>query len=182
MAEVAAPQSQEPVGPGGRGEALPGQAPGDRPPGPLERLRYRLAARAVLAVAPEPESWLDVGCGYGRFCEAARAWFPYTSFDGLDVGARVEAAWRAGRVEEAHRGAPGDTDVLLRLKGRYDVVSFRGARPRPAALRALRPLLRPGGHLLVDPSPEAPTALTATGYHPLRRPTPWHPLLAHLPG
>lgn len=176
MAEVVVPPSQEPVGP------PPGSTPGDRPPGWLERLRYRLAARAVLAVAPEPESWLDVGCGHGRFCEAARAWFPYTSFDGLDAGAGVEAARVAGRVEEAYRGVPGDPGVTLRLRGRYDVVSLRGTRLRPAELRALRPLLRPGGHLLLDPSPEAPAALTATGYRPLPRPTPWHPLLAHLPG
>ncbi|MFE5212623.1 class I SAM-dependent methyltransferase [Streptomyces sp. NPDC056600] len=181
MAEVAVPQSQsqEPVGPGG---PLPGLAPDDRPPGRLERLRHRLAARAVLAVVPEPESWLDVGCGYGHFCEAARAWFPYTSFDGLDAGARVEEAWRAGRVEEAHRGVPGDPAVTLRLRGRYDVVSLRGTRLRPAELRALRPLLRPGGHLLADPSPEAPAALTATGYLPLPRTAPWRPLLARLPG
>ncbi|WP_151772906.1 methyltransferase domain-containing protein [Streptomyces abyssomicinicus] len=178
MAEVVVPEPQDPV--------VRGPLPDDRPPRPLERLRHRLAARAVLAVAPEPESWLDVGCGRGHFCEAARRYFPYTAFDGLDVTPLVEVARAAGRIEEAHRGLPGDPEVVSRLTSRYDVISLRGVRPGPDRLRALRPILREDGHLLVDAVPDPATALaalTAAGYHalPPRHRLPGVPLLARLP-
>ncbi|WP_166023020.1 methyltransferase domain-containing protein [Streptomyces chilikensis] len=182
MAEVVVPEPQDPVAPGP--PVTPGQVPGGRPPGRLERLRHLAAARAVLAVAPEPESWLDVGCGRGYFCAAARRYFPYTAFDGLDATPLVEAAREAGRIEEAHRGLPEDPVTSLRLTGRYDVISLLGVRPRPGRLRAIRPILRDGGHLLVDARPDSPaalSALTAAGYRPVpppRRRLPWQPLLA----
>ncbi|MGW0605619.1 methyltransferase domain-containing protein [Streptomyces sp. NPDC002640] len=178
MAEVVVPEPQGPVDPLAGPSA--GAPPDDGPPGPVERLRFLLAARAVRAVAPEPESWLDVNCGGGHFCAAAKAYFPYTAFDGLDVTPLVEVALAAGRVEEAHRGLPDDPAVAALLTGRYDVVSLRGVRPRPDVLRALRALLRPDGHLLLDPAPTCPGDLVAAGYRvlPPRPWRPWQPLLA----
>jgi SAM-dependent methyltransferase len=178
------PQDPRPQGPPSpdpppQGPPLPERA-GDRAPGPIERLRYRVAARAVLAVAPEPESWLDVGCGGGHFCEVAGRYFPYTAFDGLDVTGLVEVARAAGRIEEAHRGLPDDPEIALRLTSRYDVISLLGVGPGPGGLRALRPILRDDGHLLVDAAPGSPAALTAAGFRPLlpRHRLPWRPLLA----
>ncbi|MFG3097276.1 class I SAM-dependent methyltransferase [Streptomyces sp. NPDC048202] len=120
---------------------------------------HRATARALAGLA-EPESWLDVGTGYGHFPEAAREFFPYTSFDGLDPTARIERALAEGRVEEAHRGlltTPGVTD---RLRARYDVVSLLhhlAHVPDPRAeLRAALAVLRPGGHLVIEaPAPDS---------------------------
>ncbi|MGW1134759.1 class I SAM-dependent methyltransferase [Streptomyces griseoluteus] len=122
---------------------------------------HRATARALALAGPaDPESWLDVGTGHGHFPEAAREFFPYTSFDGLDPTARVERALAEGRVEEAHRGlltTPGVTD---RLRARYDVVSMLhhlAHVPDPRAeLRAALAVLRPGGHLVVEaPAPDS---------------------------
>ncbi|MEU6557465.1 class I SAM-dependent methyltransferase [Streptomyces sp. NPDC046915] len=116
--------------------------------------RHRHAARAVLALQPEPESWLDVGTGRAHFPRTARELFPYTSFDGVDTTLRVEEARRAGWVEEAHRGHLTTPGVLARLRSRYDVVSLfhhleHTLDPR-AELHAALAALRPGGHLLVE--------------------------------
>ncbi|OIJ97082.1 class I SAM-dependent methyltransferase [Streptomyces colonosanans] len=117
--------------------------------------RHRAAARAMLTF-PEPESWLDVGTGHGRFPQAAKEVHPYTSFDGLDPTRRVETARAAGRVEEAHRGHLTDPEILARLRSRYDVVSMvhhLEHTPDPRAeLRAALTVLRPGGHLLIEVS------------------------------
>ncbi|MER6570716.1 class I SAM-dependent methyltransferase [Streptomyces sp. NPDC001093] len=117
------------------------------------RRRHRVTAWRLSALA-EAESWLDVGTGHAGFPEAAKEFFPYTSFDGLDPTARVQQAQLEERVEEAHRGylaTPGMTD---RLRGRYDVVSmFRHLEHTPdprAELRAALTALRPGGHLVVE--------------------------------
>ncbi|MEV5436460.1 class I SAM-dependent methyltransferase [Streptomyces sp. NPDC052682] len=115
--------------------------------------RRRSAARAMLPFG-EPESWLDVGTGHGRFPATARELFPYTAFDGLDPTPRVDRARAAGRVEEAYVGRLADPRITARLRARYDVVSMfhhleRAQDPR-AELAAALEVLRPGGHLLIE--------------------------------
>lgn len=109
----------------------------------------------------EPESWLDVDAGDGRFAAAARPLLPYTAFDGTGLGEEVERAGEAGVLDEAYRG----TLPLLagELAGRYDVVGLLhqlGDCPDSAAeLAAARRVLRPGGLLLVEaPDPGCRTA------------------------
>ena len=132
----------------------PADEPGHRVLRAGVRLRHRLAARALSRHCSGPESWLDVGTGDADFPHTARAYFPYTSFDGLDATPRVLRARAAERVEEAYVGRLTDLHIAARLRARYDVVSLfqhleRLPDPR-AGLRAAVSVLRPGGHLLVD--------------------------------
>ncbi|MFR0352122.1 methyltransferase domain-containing protein [Streptomyces sediminimaris] len=122
------------------------------------RRRHRSAARAILRLLPEPESWLDVGTGEAHFPETARKLFPYTSIDGLDPGPRVAYARHLERVEEAYAGHVTDRHITAILRGRYDVVTLLDRRspvPDPRAeLAAALTLLRPGGLLLVEAAPQ----------------------------
>ncbi|MER6386573.1 class I SAM-dependent methyltransferase [Streptomyces sp. NPDC001250] len=117
------------------------------------RRRHRAAAHKLSALS-EAESWLDVGTGHAGFPAAAKEFFPYTSFDGLDPTARVQQAQLEERVEEAHRGYLATPGTAARLRGRYDVVSmFRHLEHTPdprAELRAALTVLRPGGHLVLE--------------------------------
>ncbi|MET7684450.1 methyltransferase domain-containing protein [Streptomyces sp. NPDC005423] len=128
-----------------------------------ERRRHRAAARAVLRLLPEPESWLDVGTGDGRFPGTAKEYFPYTSFDGVDPSPRVLRARASERVEEAYAGDLTDPRLLAVLRARYDVVSLlrdRSQAPDPdTELRAALAVLRPGGLLLVESPHPRPPAL-----------------------
>ncbi|MGW4457374.1 methyltransferase domain-containing protein [Streptomyces albidoflavus] len=125
-----------------------------------EARRVRQLVRSMTAYG-EPESWLDVDTGDGRFAAAARPLLPYTAFDGTGLGEEAERAREAGVLDEAYRG----TLPLLagELAGRYDVVGLLhqlGDCPDPAAeLAAARRVLRPGGLLLVEaPDPGCRTA------------------------
>jgi SAM-dependent methyltransferase len=127
---------------------------------PERRRRHRATARLVLRRCPEPESWLDVGTGDAAFPEAAKALFPYTSFDGTDPTPRVVRAREAQRVEEAHVGHLTAPELTARLRARYDVVTVlhhlaRTPDPR-AELRAALTALRPGGLILLElPDPHS---------------------------
>ncbi|MDH6449391.1 MULTISPECIES: methyltransferase domain-containing protein [unclassified Streptomyces] len=119
--------------------------------------RLRSTARAMVPF-PEPESWLDVETGDADFPEAARTFFPYTAFDGLDLTPRVLHAQAVERLEEGYQGRLTDPRITARLRARYDVVSLLNRHADPEELEAALAVLRPGGHLLVespdDPRPE----------------------------
>lgn len=120
---------------------------------PVAPRRHRAAARAMLRF-PEPESWLDVGTGEGAFPAAAKRYFPYTAFDGVDTTRRVQKARASGHIEEAYRGRLTDERIVNGLHARYDVVSMfhhleHTPDPREELRAALR-VLRPGGHLLIE--------------------------------
>lgn len=142
------------------------------------RRRHRSTARAMRRVQPEPESWLDVGTGEARFPAAAKEFFPYTSFDGIDPTPRVVQARAAERIEEAYVGSPADPHLAKALTARYDVVSLLNSTED---LGTALTFLRPGGHLLVEttgPADELCGALESL--HCTIVPTNRHPLLDRL--
>ncbi|OPG07867.1 hypothetical protein B1R27_12255 [Streptomyces sp. GKU 895] len=100
------------------------------------RRRHRSTARAMLRLNPEPESWLDVGTGEAHFPAEAKAFFPYTSFDGLDTTTAVLVAREAERLEEAYLGTPAAPHLSKALTARYDVISV--LKPVASSARSWR--------------------------------------------
>ena len=120
---------------------------------PSYRGRVALARRHAA-----PETWLDVGTGYGHFCLIARGILPDTRFDGLDMGTSIDEAQQRGWVDHAYRGL--FPDLVDEMAGRYDIVSMHHylehTRDPRAELDAARVALKPGGHLLIEvPDPES---------------------------
>ncbi|UGY94919.1 class I SAM-dependent methyltransferase [Streptomyces gobiensis] len=99
-----------------------------------------------------PTAWLDVGTGHGHFCNAARAVWPGTRFDGLDMGDGVREAERRGWVSTGYQGQ--FPEYAHRLAGQYDTVSMyhylEHTRDPFAELDAAATVLTPGGHLLIE--------------------------------
>lgn len=105
-----------------------------------------------------PASWLDVGTGHGHFCNAARAVWPDTRFDGLDMGDAVRDAERRGWVETGHQGQ--FPEFAVKLAGQYEVVSMyhylEHTRDPLAELDTAAAVLAPGGYLTIEiPDPES---------------------------
>jgi SAM-dependent methyltransferase len=99
-----------------------------------------------------PTAWLDVGTGHGHFCNAARAVWPDTRFDGLDMGDGVREAERKGWVGIGYQGQ--FPEFAHRLAGQYDAVSMyhylEHTRDPFTELDAAAAVLAPGGHLLIE--------------------------------
>ncbi|MCC0093980.1 class I SAM-dependent methyltransferase [Streptomyces flavotricini] len=105
-----------------------------------------------------PASWLDVGTGHGHFCNAARAVWPDTRFDGLDMGDGVGEAERRGWVETGFQGQ--FPEFAQKLAGRYEVVSMyhylEHTRDPLAELDTAAAVLTPGGFLAIElPDPQS---------------------------
>ncbi|WP_405833010.1 methyltransferase domain-containing protein [Streptomyces sp. NBC_00105] len=118
---------------------------------------YRGRAEMLLPHA-DPLSWLDVGTGHGHFCNAARAVWPRTRFDGLDMGDGVREAERRGWVETGYQGQ--FPEFASKLAGQYEVVSMyhylEHTREPLAELDAAAAVLAPGGFLTIElPDPES---------------------------
>ncbi|MFD8857451.1 class I SAM-dependent methyltransferase [Streptomyces vinaceus] len=105
-----------------------------------------------------PASWLDVGTGHGHFCNAVRAVWPDTRFDGLDMGDGVGEAERRGWVETGFQGQ--FPEFAQKLAGRYEVVSMyhylEHTRDPLTELDTAAAVLAPGGFLAIElPDPES---------------------------
>ena len=112
---------------------------------------YGARADMVKAVTT-PGKWLDVGCGHGHFCCAARDYLPSTEFHGLDMSESVEEAVRRQWVQKAHRGL--FPQLAPHLREQYDIVSMHHylehVIDHEAEIAAARQALRLGGHLLIE--------------------------------
>ncbi|MFD7395436.1 methyltransferase domain-containing protein [Streptomyces virginiae] len=118
---------------------------------------YRGRAEMLLPHA-DPASWLDVGTGHSHFCNAARAVWPRTRFDGLDMGDGVREAERRGWVETGYLGQ--FPEFASKLAGQYEVVSMyhylEHTREPLAELDAAATVLAPGGFLAIElPDPQS---------------------------
>ncbi|MFG2617241.1 methyltransferase domain-containing protein [Streptomyces sp. NPDC048507] len=118
---------------------------------------YRGRAR-MLRPHADPATWLDVGTGHGHFCNAARAVWPDTRFDGLDMGEGVREAERRGWVETGYQGQ--FPEFAGKLAGQYEVVSMyhylEHTRDPLAELDAAAAVLAPGGYLAIElPDPQS---------------------------
>ncbi|WP_327250788.1 class I SAM-dependent methyltransferase [Streptomyces sp. NBC_01244] len=106
----------------------------------------------------DPVSWLDVGTGHGHFCNAARAVWPDTRFDGLDMGDGVREAERRGWAETGYQGQ--FPEFAVKLAGQYEVVSMyhylEHTRDPLTELDTAAAVLAPGGYLTIElPDPES---------------------------
>ncbi|HEY6421663.1 MAG TPA: class I SAM-dependent methyltransferase [Pseudonocardiaceae bacterium] len=114
--------------------------------------RSYLGRAELLRQFTAPKTWLDVGTGYGNFCQAAREVWPDTVFDGLDQSASIEEGQRRGWIDHGYRGE--FITVADELVGGYDVVSMHHylehtREPLDELDTAARVLL-PGGFLLIE--------------------------------
>ena len=104
-----------------------------------------------------PRTWLDVGTGYGHFCQQARTVWPEAVFDGLDMSDGLDAGVARGWLDHAYKGM--FPDLVAEVAGRYDVLSMshyleHTTDPR-AELDAAARALAPGSYFLVEvPDPE----------------------------
>ncbi|MEU7554997.1 class I SAM-dependent methyltransferase [Streptomyces sp. NPDC044571] len=119
---------------------------------------YRARAEMLRPYGGAPASWLDVGTGHGHFCNAARAVWPQTRFDGLDMGEGVREAERRGWVESGFQGQ--FPEFAEKLAGRYEVVSMyhylEHTRDPLAELDAAAEVLAPGGLVAIElPDPQS---------------------------
>ncbi|MCK9893298.1 class I SAM-dependent methyltransferase [Frankia sp. AgB32] len=114
--------------------------------------RGRRAQAAAIRPYVVPRTWLDVGCRYGHFPNAAREVWPATVFDGVDTPANLDEGLHRGWLDHGYDGRlPA---VVEAVAGQYDVISMFGYLERSqdpsAELDALAKALPPGGHLLCE--------------------------------
>ncbi|MFG2292789.1 class I SAM-dependent methyltransferase [Streptomyces sp. NPDC048603] len=121
---------------------------------------YRERAGMIRPYVPAagPAGWLDVGTGHGHFCNAARAVWPDTRFDGLDMGDGVRGAELRGWVGTGFQGQ--FPEFAEKLAGQYEVVSMyhylEHTRDPLTELDTAAAVLVPGGHLMIEvPDPES---------------------------
>lgn len=112
----------------------------------------------MLRAFTTPRSWLDVGAGYGHFCQHARAVWPNTLFAGLDLSVSVEEAQRRGWIDRSYRGE--FAALADELAGQYDVVSMHHylehTREPFDELDTAAKILPSGGYLLIElPNPQS---------------------------
>jgi SAM-dependent methyltransferase len=112
----------------------------------------------MLRAFTTPKAWLDVGAGYGHFCQRAREVWPNTVFAGLDLSVSVEEAQRRGWIDRSYRGE--FVALADELAGHYDVVSMHHylehTREPFDELDTAAKILPSGGYLLIElPDPQS---------------------------